>query len=288
MRKFNKILMMIVSILLTFVLISSCILSGTMAKFVVSKDATTTATLEAFGVTLTIGKTTGTGGGLSGATISSTRKGTTLTYKLNNVSIKPGDIFHRALSFNFSSSSIPSVDARITIKTEIEYDPEDFKIVNGAGQSIGGTTGTTYFMPLGFTLCWGHSTSNATFSENYYMSNPWKSSTSAITGNSIENTIASTMYSKFTVPSGVSKINPNNTNAFSMDYPTGSKIQFKLPGSTGTNRYYFHMGFAWPDEPVASDKNANYDYDVLATYLADNAPSDAKFNITYIVSVEQK
>ena len=88
MRKFNKILMMTVAILLTFVLISSCILSGTMAKFVVSKDATTTATLSAFGVTLGYTTESGAGGGLTASRVTTLNAGNSLTFQIKNVKLK--------------------------------------------------------------------------------------------------------------------------------------------------------------------------------------------------------
>ena len=50
MRRFNKIIMMTVSVLLACVLISSCLVSNTMAKYVIKKSATTKLSLTKFGI----------------------------------------------------------------------------------------------------------------------------------------------------------------------------------------------------------------------------------------------
>lgn len=55
MRKANKIIMAIVSTLLTLILVSSCILSGLYAKYVTKESSSATVSFKKFGVTITHG-----------------------------------------------------------------------------------------------------------------------------------------------------------------------------------------------------------------------------------------
>ena len=55
MRKANKIIMAIVSTLLTLTLVSSCILSGLYAKYVTKESSSATVSFKKFGVTITHG-----------------------------------------------------------------------------------------------------------------------------------------------------------------------------------------------------------------------------------------
>lgn len=58
MKKVNKILMATVAILLSLVLISTCLVSGTLAKFAIIKDATTEVSFKKFGVTMQVNRGT--------------------------------------------------------------------------------------------------------------------------------------------------------------------------------------------------------------------------------------
>ena len=52
MQKKNKIMLKAVAILLSLVLITTCIVSSTFAKFVIQKSTKTEMTLEAYGIVL--------------------------------------------------------------------------------------------------------------------------------------------------------------------------------------------------------------------------------------------
>ena len=278
MRKLNKILMMTVAMLLTFVLISSCILSGTMAKFTVTKSADATATLEAFGVTLTV--ETPEGSGLSGSVDATTVKGGTgetgsLTYKLSDVSIKPGDDYFNAVRFSFDGAPTTDVKIRISVKFDLSTTTlNKFSVPSG----IGGTTAQTWFMPLGFTF-----SSGKTSAEGNYALSPWKNDTNrdnmtytdlaaAIRNNIRDKKITSPTYDASNSTSG----------HYYIDYKFGKDqpIQWTIGGVAGLKN--FDMGFAWPDDST----HATYDLDVISTYIADQLDG-ATFGIIYTVSIEQ-
>mgnify|MGYP007037148426 CR=1 FL=1 len=56
MKKVNKILMATVAILLSLVLISTSVVSGIFAKFVIQKDAVVSVKFKNFGVKLSVGR----------------------------------------------------------------------------------------------------------------------------------------------------------------------------------------------------------------------------------------
>ena len=236
---------------------------------------------------MTPGTYTGTGGGgnLSLTQIDTLNKGDSVTFEITGLQLKPGDNYSRAIRCEFEGA--PTVNARLVIKTEVSYTPSDFSITNASNQSIGGTPSgtTTYFMPIAFTF--GYVTNDYVADPQYYVSSPWISSTDPddLAPDVIANNITSGIYNGFrTLPSGVTKEQSLDDNTVALNYPAKKTVQFKLVGSTSTNRKVFHLGFAWPDN--YTNANTNYDYDILGTYLADHA-NGAEIKIKYTISLEQ-
>lgn len=292
MKRFTKALMTIVAILLVLVLISSCLVSSTMAKYVITKSSTNTVSLTKFGLTLTVapGETNGSGKLTSNAEETTVKGGTggtgSLTYTLSNVEIKPGDDYARAVKVTLAGTQ--SVNAQLIVKMELSYTPSDFSIAN---KSVGNTsaTTTTYFMPLGFTFGYNP----ATASDTYYIVKPWTVSTteSEVSPTAIANAFAKNIgdHTGITVPSGCTK--SYDGNAVTFKFPKGKTVQFsKLPGST--SKKYFHVGFAYPAEynktyAYDGETETALDLNTIGTYLAEHAPSGATVDITYTFILEQ-
>ena len=116
MKKSSKIIMILVAVVLTFTLLSSCLVSSTMARYVITKDATTTVSLQKFGVKLTIAN--GTDFASSGATINpSSPTASTLTATVT-VPLVPGSDYDDIVQF------VPSIDTKAAVATNIKVKAE--------------------------------------------------------------------------------------------------------------------------------------------------------------------
>ena len=275
MKKFSKALMMIVAVLLTFVLISSCFVSSTLAKYAVKKKARATATLEKFGVTLTVETPEGSGltGEIDATTVKGGADGTgTLTYKISDVSIKPGDDYFNAARFTFDGA--PTTDVKVTIGVNLDYTKATFSVPSG----VGGATKTTYFMPLGFTF-----SSGKTSAVGNYALNPWKNHTTSgsMDPADVASAIRTGISGKITAPATPTN-DSDTSNGYKLynTFGAGDTIQWTIGGTAGVST--FDMGFAWPDDSTHN----TYDLDVISTYLADKA-NGAPITITYFVTIEQ-
>ena len=111
MRKINKIMMATVSILLTLVLISSCVLSGIFAKYVTTKTASSQMQFERFGVSLSMALGTGVNG-----TVTSNAAGNSVTATVTNLKLGPGDAFYDALKVSITGTANVPVDIKMTCK----------------------------------------------------------------------------------------------------------------------------------------------------------------------------
>ena len=135
MKKLSKRLTMIVAILLSLVLLTSSVVSTTLAKYVTSKSATTTATLDKFGVEITFDGGTAT-----------TKKGDTVIYE-ESITMHPGD----SKTIIAKVKGKPTVDANITVNFEVDYDSSKYNISKSDFSFLGNTPSKTYF-PIGFKL----------------------------------------------------------------------------------------------------------------------------------------
>lgn len=142
MQKKNKIMLKAVAILLSLVLITTCIVSSTFAKFVIQKSTKTEMTLEAYGVTLGLDVADA----LEGAcTVKELVNGNSLTVNLTNLKLAPGDDFSDAIVFDFSGTA--GTRLRFNIDVDVDFDTADFTVPAGVGK----LTEATCFFPLGFT-----------------------------------------------------------------------------------------------------------------------------------------
>ena len=273
MKKFNKFLLRILAVLLCLILISTCIVSSTMAKFVVIKQADATVSLQKFGTTITVSTPHS---GISETV--ATKKGNSLTYTITDVEMNQGSSYKDLVRFTFNTTA-PNVPVYVIIEVDIDYNPEDFKI---PANTILKTDGETYMpeayiMPLQFTFGYQDAQKNVT--TPYFVST--KTTDSEIISE-VENQIATGMKTIITSPSSSSVSVVDNT--LKAKFGGTSKITFKFSGSS-TARSNFDLGFVWPESHT--DTTTGYDYDTIATYLANHAPDDATIDITYTVSIEQ-
>lgn len=173
MKNRTKIMMMVISTLLALVMISSCLVSSTMAKYVITKKATTQVSFKKFGVTVELALD-----GVTAATTTENGDSVTLTY---TTSLTPGT----SKNISASVTGAPSVDAIVTANVEVAYaGSAAFKVANDTDFS--GVAANTIYVPIGFKV--GGSSSYA--SHDSQSTTPYSSRDAAATELIIENALA--------------------------------------------------------------------------------------------------
>ena len=174
MRKINKIMMATVSILLTLVLISSCVLSGIFAKYVTTKTASSQMQFEKFGVTVNMvvdeAKLRSVLGDDCAADLkkptadekaagkiwlevstSAQKQAGVNTVTIHNLALKPGDDLKNLIQFTISGNA--NVRCRVNMDIDVTYDIEDFKVPNDIlGSVAGGSPYYDMYIPINLWL----------------------------------------------------------------------------------------------------------------------------------------
>lgn len=153
MRKVNKILMATVAILLCLVLLSTSIVSGIFARYVIKRDASVSLTLERFDVKIKITPDTavlraaGATVNLTEVTTSATDKDT-ISVSITGLQMAPGDSFLDALNVQITGTPNTNVKLRTTYKVHYAHQT----VYNIPKAYCGGTADSTPYLPIGFTL----------------------------------------------------------------------------------------------------------------------------------------
>ena len=137
MKKFNKILMMTVAILLTLVLASTSVVSGIFAKYVVTQTAKTTVSLKAFGLTLAVT-------GNTKDNIATKLTDNTVAVSMD-VDLAPGEFVDNAI--HIAISGTPGVNAANLKITVVTTGANSFSVESG---KITGVSAGNY-IPFSFT-----------------------------------------------------------------------------------------------------------------------------------------
>jgi hypothetical protein len=135
MRKVNKILMATVSILLCLVLISTSVLSGIFAKYVITKKGSASATFKAFGVTLdmTVDETKLKKAGATVVTAEDKHK-VTKSVTISGLKMAPGESIMDAVKINISGTA--GVRLKVVIEPKVLYDRSAYENVCGDFQGV--------------------------------------------------------------------------------------------------------------------------------------------------------
>ena len=252
MKKTTKKLTTVVAVLLILVLMTSSIVSGTLAKFVITKSTETNVTFTQFGVTVTFTPST-----TQSIVGDATTNGDTVTYAARNITMKPGDDYSQALTIGISGT--PNVDVRVTLTATIDYNDANFKVLNSDFDAI---NVDTVYMPIGFKVGSNYAT-NATPYKSFtnFSTSPTDVQLTNALGTAIQAKTTGLTYSN-TTHSLTGEFGPNKTNK-----------TINIPS--------FTTGFDWPMEygTVANS-------DAIGTYLCSQTTAPS-FSITYSVTVEQ-
>ena len=273
MRKANKIIMMTVSILLSLVLITGSVISGTLAKYATSADQSTEARVAKFGVELGVSLDEEFKKVCGDYTI--TANNGSILISVPNLKIGPEDDFSKALHVSISGRS----EVKLKVNMDINVERKGNFILD---ETFGPDKNTIYF-PIGMTL--GCKNESDQYVNDYIM----------VPGS----TASDGLYETLLMIYFADRIFMNPVGEIYKDmsvesvFEPGEEIVFHpsvLDDTDGNNdpvgSVYineFDLGFKWPFESDSTDKNAN---DKKDTWLVsqETVPS---FGYTFIITVEQ-
>ena len=248
-KRFNKILMMTVAILLCFVLISTSVVSGIFAKYVITQSAGATVSLKAFGLTLKV-------------TPNSTYDVDTKT--LNSTTIQaavdlamiPGQNIDDAFTVEIKNSSNVNANLKITVNAVYSY--------YSVEKDIGGLNAATTYIPIKFTAKVDSKNESVILQD-------WSSPTSTTEfSNSIASGIASAIEGEADGAVATEQICTLGTSTTAT--PSIKKILF---------------GFEYPDQPTDKTKLSGINTDEIQTWLGAKTSNKPTLKIVYTISLEQ-
>ena len=297
MRKFNKILMATVSVLLSLVLVSTCLVSGVFAKYTTKKARTMTVGFEAFGVTLSMDlsdaiKSAG------GAITNKASKGITFEASVSALAMAPGDAFYDAIKVCITGT--PNVPVEVKMTCKIVYPDGVDADKNGVAdngnayvfdKSITGQSNNSCFMPLGFIV---KTPTGNTYDQGSPICFPWHQKKSNLVTEAVMRNLASEVFGS--TYSNKLEDSTNNTDG------SGMWHYEKTYGPTLTNREFpntmseFYIGFYWPfefgsdaDEGLSKDTSAPTltiaKHNDMATALATKAANGENVAISFVYTV---
>ena len=286
MKKINKKLFRIIAVLLCLVLISSCVLSGTLAKFVTKKDRNFTVRLKQFGVELNVATDFSKD---SGVTVEEDQskldnKKTYSTYVIEFTDLKliPGDAYNNVVQFTFSGT--PSVDVNVIIDVDVTYNGDNFKVP----AKIGGLTAEKIFFPINLT--YGKKVGNTwTNIDNHGLTR-----TDEITADNwaneryIEQQYMTEVKDNFLNPhtsaAGTLSTATDNSSSVTWTFEKGKDVYFT--NTNGENIVGVAFGFEWPIDYVTTQNNTNdINWNLKEAYIADKEPT---LTVRYSITIEQK
>ena len=284
MKKVNKILMATVAILLSLVLISTCLVSGTLAKFAIIKDATTEVSFKKFGVKLSVGREAQV---IDGPDVNSV----SITY--DDFEMYPGVDKTPAIWFAFDNGKL-SVDATVTIKVYVELSdkfiiPADDKDGNDILDFSGFTTSSKYktgqtYMPLDFKIIEIDAKGSPFGSPYNYSASMYSYDNIDALENALEKGIAKQIYH---IAGGAESTGSDTNGTYSYITKSFKKDnQIKFLNTSGIG-----IGFCWEEgSEYDSTKPDNIAQNALSTWIANQFtdPNEKPIKITLAISLEQK
>lgn len=272
MRKINKIMMMTVAILLSLVLITSSVVSGTLAKYTTSSSASDSARVAKWGVTIKATENLPEGV----ATIRENVDG--IDIKITNLKLGPGDEYPNAIQFEIDGEPEVALMLKITVKASFINEDLNNEASFVVDKAVSGLDKDVAIIPFGFTF---------------------GLLTDGKTPNSTDDTILAPGLQKTGVGEAIMdginnkvKLDYCHSNSsprygYVKFYPTdaGNDIVLTSKDETTTaNKFYF--GFYWPKDYGGEGTSYSVEtFDAISTWLAAN--KDPEFSLNYTISLEQ-
>ena len=253
MKKTNRVIMIIVAVLLTLVLLSTSLVSGIFAKYVITKDATTTVSFKKFGIQLTISK----GSDVTGTITMNptTPSASTTSATVTGIQLVPGQTLDELVRFDIAvvSGATVSVDTRVKIKAEIK---------NAANLKSTSSSSSARYVPVEFTATKNDATSYTKIAD------AWQTATSETALQTAVNT---------SLKSGLLTFLGTGATADG-DYAC---LKIASAGETATNNLTIRaleFGYHYPATSTVNNSDA------IMTYIAEQGGT---FDVTYTVVLEQ-
>ena len=278
MKKVNKILMATVAILLSLVLISTSVVSGVFAKFVIKKTTETTVKLEKFGVSMEV---------TAPSNVTKVNDGENVSVTLDNVLMTPGYSDYYLIQFKFSGT--PTVITHLKVAVDIELSPK-FYVPADKFPEYSSYTNKAH-MPIRF----GSSTILNGVKKDTYKTDQWMTGTGDTAQAAVDNleqkleekfaeAIKSALSAKYyiaevdsTYPNPIVGPEAEGNGYYSRKtFAKGQPILVRLGGDVLTFGYY------WDTTSQSGYKPE------FAAYIADSfTASDVPIRLTITVSLEQ-
>ncbi len=261
MKKFTKRLTMIVAILLSLVLLTSSIVSTTLAKYVVAKSAQVKATLQTFGLTVTLESDTKEGNPiLTKDTAESKQKGDSVSIKFTDVTLKPGDeTYKNAMKASITGDA--NVAANVIITVDITCNDAAFTL---SSANFDGYNTSKVYNPIEFYVA-GAKTNTAGVESNTGSGND-------VLATNSETAIADKIKSTFVSSTGITAVSTNNPR---VGENGGKEVHGTIAEKAKVNLSNIDLGFVWVDND-----------DEISTFIS-NHQGGASFTITYKITVQQ-
>lgn len=300
MKKANKIMMATVAVLLSLVLLSTSILSGVYARFVVKKEVDAIFTMEEFGVTLTISLSPefeeyirNTNASMDESDVKIEIKNNNAVIKVENLVMHPGYDFSNAIRFQLGGSATSSV--RLKFATDYRILFTDFEVTTGCIEEYFPDLvddGGYPFIPIGTTF----GTKNA--SGTYDVSYVFEPGESAFNQGDMKSAVKYSLIDKFDL---ISDGNYSCSKDFIVTSTTPSVSPALHPKDsegevdTNTSITEFAFGVKWPgelgeNETSGGDRNHKFtrdEFNELEVALVNNGFNDKYLSCYFIVSLEQ-
>ena len=253
MKKLTKTLTRVCVILLSLVLITSSVVSTTLAKYTVTKEGKTTAGLKKFGLDLEVTSPYDT------TPAQSNKSGNSLTLTFVDLTLMPGDTINDAIVVKVTGQ--PVVDARVTIDVTVAYNGEKFVINNSDFEWLGNTASKTC-VPIQFTV----NDNAATAAYNNLRASDAATAIKTALDQKADYAIDST------------------SKAAYKDFEAAN-----YTGNTKVNEVV-NFGFTWTKDDVGSTDTEKLHNHQIGTWFANRSDSDSTkstVTVTYKITVEQ-
>ena len=281
MRKSNRIMIKVVAVLLILVLFTSTVVSGTLAKYVIQKDATTSVKFEQYGVVVKawldedFKKALGIKN--SDARIDLLASDDGVAVEFGNVLMHPGYDYSKAIHFEITGTSTRPINVNIYTDITLKYS-SIFQTVAGSDNSK--------MLPIGFTFSYGTT-------DPQYIVKPWALADARVTDTNIEDAIVTGLSEVIDVT--------NYTNdtihgecATKRDIAAGTPIVFHPKNAEGTvdnsvSINEFALGFHWPMDYNEHPTLSAEELGELEVQMVNNgqAKRNKKLTFKFTVKVEQ-
>ena len=291
----SKIIFRIVAILLCLVLITASVVSSTLAKFTVTKEATTEVSFKTFGVKMQI---------KNAGTVVSTLDSNSVTVTYPVTEIYPGYDNKNLVLFTFDGTLTVPATLTVTINVELA---DEFYISSADFESLGTTAADSprangANMPVYFNVGSVYSKDSNSITGNG-ISTSWAQATDVtILANNIEKTICSNLRNSYKING--SSLTPDASGDYFVTKDFAKNYTFKTPDASDTSyippfgvnhtenhnvRYGcgFGIGINWPMNDI---ENKNVVETWIADKIAEKQAADSNYvpmTITITVSLEQ-